>query len=104
MFDRSSAGLEADRELMRLRQGTDTVSDFAIDFQTNKTNNKPITSVHSRADSNINSSTMEENNETDSVMASDSWAALTSTKSLKSCRLDIFFKSTIFYIECTIKI
>ena len=34
VFDRSSAGLEAGRELMRLHQGTDTVSDYAIEFQT----------------------------------------------------------------------
>ena len=34
VFDRSATGLEAGRELLRLRQGHDTVSDFAIDFQT----------------------------------------------------------------------
>ena len=34
VFDRSATGLEAGRELLRLRQGHNTVSDFAIDFQT----------------------------------------------------------------------
>ena len=34
VFDRSATGLEAGRELLRLRQGRNTVSDFAIDFQT----------------------------------------------------------------------
>ena len=34
MFDRSPTGLEASRELLRLRQGHNTISDFAIDFQT----------------------------------------------------------------------
>ena len=34
IFNRSATGLEASRELLRLRQGHDTVSDYAIDFQT----------------------------------------------------------------------
>ena len=34
VFDRSSTGPEAGRELMRLRQGKASVSDYAIDFQT----------------------------------------------------------------------
>ena len=34
VFDHSATGLEASRELLRLRQGHDTISDFAIDFQT----------------------------------------------------------------------
>ena len=33
VFDRSSTGLEAGRELMRLRQGRDSVSDYSIEFQ-----------------------------------------------------------------------
>ena len=33
VFDRSSSGPEAGRELMRLRQGKVSVSDYAIDFQ-----------------------------------------------------------------------
>ena len=36
VIDRSS--LEAGRELMRLRQGTDMVSDYGIEFQTLATN------------------------------------------------------------------
>ena len=34
VFDRSATGLEAGRELLRLHPGHNTVSDFAIDFQT----------------------------------------------------------------------
>ena len=34
VFDRSAVGLEAGRELMRLRQENNSVSDYAIDFQT----------------------------------------------------------------------
>ena len=34
VFDRSSTSLEASRELLRLHQGQNTVSDFTIDFQT----------------------------------------------------------------------
>ena len=34
VFDRSVTGLEAGRELLRLCQGQNTVSDFTIDFQT----------------------------------------------------------------------
>ena len=34
VFDRSSTGLEAGRDLMRLQQGRSSVSDYAIDFQT----------------------------------------------------------------------
>ena len=34
VFDRSSPGLEAVRDLMRLQQGRSSVSDYAIDFQT----------------------------------------------------------------------
>ena len=34
VFDRFATGLEASRELLYLRQGHNTVSDYAIDFQT----------------------------------------------------------------------
>ena len=34
VFDRSTTGLEAGRDLLRLRQGQNTVSDNSIDFQT----------------------------------------------------------------------
>ena len=34
IFDRSATGLEAGRDLLRLRQGQKTVSDYSIDFQT----------------------------------------------------------------------
>ena len=33
VIDHSSTGLEAGRELLRLRQGTDTVSNYTIEFQ-----------------------------------------------------------------------
>ena len=33
VFDRSSTGLEAGRELLRLRQGKDSVSNYSIEFQ-----------------------------------------------------------------------
>ena len=33
MFDRSATGLEASRELLRLGQGHDTVSNYSIEFQ-----------------------------------------------------------------------
>ena len=38
VFDRSSTGMDAGRELMRLRQGKNSVSDYAIEFQTLATN------------------------------------------------------------------
>ena len=34
VFDRSSTGMDAGRELMRLQQGSSSVSDYAIEFQT----------------------------------------------------------------------
>ena len=34
MFDRSATGLEAGRELLRLCQGHDTISNYSIEFQT----------------------------------------------------------------------
>ena len=34
VFDRSATGLEAGRDLLRLRQGQKTMSDYSIDFQT----------------------------------------------------------------------
>ena len=33
MFDHSATGLEAGRELLRLRQGHDTISNYSIEFQ-----------------------------------------------------------------------
>ena len=37
VFDRSSTGMDARQELMRLQQGSSLVSDYAIEFQTSAT-------------------------------------------------------------------